>query len=394
MRRVQVPQPGGRRELDELIGRIASTPLNRRRPLWEMYFVEGMAAGRVAVITKIHHALADGVASANLMARAMEWPESSVPEHDLATVNGAPSTARLLFVALRDHLGQIARMPSVLKASLVGVARLSQRVATRAGHPRDARAFRPSTTFMNHKLSSRRVFGSATLALAEVKQMSKDLGITVNDLVLATVTGALRELLHRYDGGADRPIIASVPISTDTSRDRITGNQLSTMLVTLPVHVSDPGQRVALIRQATMIAKENYQLLGPETVGFWVDYAPPTAARLTFLWMSRRRRKNPLFNLTVSNVPGPRERGRVAGAVVSEIYSVGPLAAGSGMNITVWSYVDQLNIAVIADDVTLGDAHEATDAVLRAFAEIRRSIGAESTISEVHTALPPATAAN
>lgn len=229
------------------------------------------------------------------------------------------------------------------------------------------------------------------MPLIDVKRISKRLGITVNDLVLATTAGALRELLLRHDGHADKPIVASVPISTDTSPDRVSGNQLSTMLVSLPVHVADPLERVALTRAATDVAKENYQLLGPKTVGSWLDYAPPAVARATFRWMARRDNKNQLLNLTVSNVPGPRERGRVAGAVVSEIYSVGPLAAGSGMNITVWSYVDQLNISVLADDRTLRDAHEATESMIRAFTEIASSAGCQDMPTDVCSAMPPVT---
>jgi hypothetical protein len=182
-----------------------------------------------------------------------------------------------------------------------------------------------------------------------------------------------------------------VPTSTDTSPDRIAGNALSGMLVSLPVHIDDPLERVRLTSVATGIAKENYQLLGPEIISRWAAYLPPVVAPSLFRWLSRRDAQNKLMNVPISNVPGPRERGRIAGATMSEIYSVGPLTPGSGMNVTVWSYVDQLNISVICDDHTLSDPHEATDAMMHAFGEIRRAVGLSADLAPVETAMAPAT---
>jgi diacylglycerol O-acyltransferase len=252
---------------------------------------------------------------------------------------------------------------------------LQRRARQRRRHPDLADRFKPPPTFLNRKISAGRTFATATLSLDEVKATSKRLDVTINDVVLAIAAGGLRQLLLAHDGRADNALIASVPAATDTSPDRITGNELSTMLVSLPVQVADPLERLRLVQTATRIAKEDNELLGPKTVGNWLRYVPPAITRATFRWTSRRDAPNQLFNLIVSNVPGPRERGRIAGAVVTEIYSVGPLAAGSAMNITVWSYVDQLNISVLSDDQTFDDIHEASDALVRAFVEIRQAAG-------------------
>lgn len=257
-----------------------------------------------------------------------------------------------------------------------------------------ARQFNPPAIFVNHKLSPVRTFASATLSLAEVKETGRLLGVTINDLVLAIAAGGLRELLLRYDGRAEEPIIASVPVATDTSPDRITGNALSTMLVSLPVQFDDPLEQVRLTSMATRAAKENNELLGPGTIGRWLEYVPPIATRTTFRWIPKREKRNQLLNVIVSNVPGPRERGRIAGAVVSEIYSVGPLAAGSAMNFTVWSYVDQLNISVLADDQTIEGTHEATVALTHAFSRIRRAAGFPATSTQVGHTMPNALLAN
>jgi diacylglycerol O-acyltransferase / wax synthase len=388
LRRVRVRPPGGRRELDEVIGNIASTPLDRGRPLWEFHFAEGMAGDRCAIIGKIHHALADGVASANLLARLMDLDGPTQDERDNDTTCVAPSKAELLRAAGRDHAQQLAALPGVITDAVSGVRRLRRRARERGEHPDLARLGHAPPTFMNHVVSPVRTFATATLSLAQVKQTSKQLGITINDAVMAMVAGALRELMLRYDRRADRPIIASVPASTDRSRHRISGNELGGMAVSLPTHIGDPLERVRVASLATGIAKENNELFGPELYGKLITYLPPFAAPAAFRWLARRDARNTLFNVPVSNVAGPRTRGHLAGASVSEIYSAGPLIAGCGINITVWSYVDQLNVSVLADDRTVDNAHEVTGAVVHAFAEIRLAAGFSEALATVESAMP------
>jgi diacylglycerol O-acyltransferase / wax synthase len=392
LRRVQVPAPGGRRELDQVIGQVASTPLDRSRPLWEFHFAEGIADQRFALIGKIHHALADGVASANLLARAMDLDGPVQNERDGYDVCVPPSKAELLRAAGRDHARQVAEFTGVIKDALSGFRRLRRRSRERGEQPDLARPLQAPPTFINHVISPVRTFATATLSLAQVKETSKHLQISINAIVLAMAAGALRELLLRYDGRADRPLVASVLASTDKSLDRITGNQLSGMPVSLPVHIDDPLERVRLTAVSAAIAKENHELLGPDIYERLARYLPPLVAPPSFRWLSRNAGHNKLFNLPISNVAGPRERGRFAGAPVSEIYSAGPLPPGCGTNITVWSYVDQLNISVIADDHTLADTHEATDAMIHSFSEIRSATGLSGELTEVRTAMPQATA--
>lgn len=386
VRRTQVEAPGGRKEFDELVGQIASTPLDRSRPLWEFHFVEGMADGRYAVVGKVHHALADGVASANLMARALDLAAAEL-ETDYTTASSSMSKSQLLFAAGRDHLQQLGQIPKLIKNTAGGVSRVRHRARERGRHPAMARNFNPPDTFMNHVVSPGRTFASATLSLSEIKETCKLLHVTVNELILAMTAGALRELLIHYDGAANTPIIGSVPVSLDTEADRISGNDLGGMMVSLPVQIGDPLERVRLTQTASGIAKENFRLLGPSLLGRWTAYTPPPLASPLFRWLARHDGPNKLFNVPISNVPGPRERGRIAGAPISEIYSVGPVMAGSGMNITVWSYVDQVNISVIADDLTLHDPHEATDEMVTALSVIRVAAGLPPASLAIATAM-------
>ncbi|WP_167107747.1 wax ester/triacylglycerol synthase family O-acyltransferase [Mycobacterium sp. DL592] len=385
----RVAQPGGRRELDEAIGQIASTPLDRTRPLWEMYFVEGLANGRIAVVGKIHHALADGVASGNLMARGMDLQEGPDPDQDYRT-DPAPTRGELIRSAFADHMRQIARVPATVKYTADGLARV--RRSARKLSPELTMPFTPPPSFLNHVLTPERRFATATLALADVKETSKHLGVTLNDIVLATAAGALRSLLLRYDGVADHPLLASVPVSFNFDPDRVSGNYFTGMMVALPVEVADPLERVRQTHDAAVLAKEGHHLVGPELISRWSAYLPPAPAQALFKWLSAKDGQNKVMNLPISNVPGPRQRGRVGGAQVTEIYSVGPLTAGSGLNITVWSYVDQLNISVLTDGATVDDPHEVTDAMLTAFAEIRSAAGLSAELTVVETAMAQATA--
>ncbi|MDT5065275.1 MAG: diacylglycerol O-acyltransferase / wax synthase, partial [Mycobacterium sp.] len=316
VRPYRLESPGGRRELDEAVGRIASTALDRSRPLWEMYFIEGLANGRIAVLGKIHHALADGVASANLLARGMDL-QAGPDDRDSYATDPAPTRPELVRTAFGDHLRQIGRLPGMMRYTAQGVGRV--RRSSKKLSPELTRPFTPPPSFMNHRVDAQRKFATATLALADVKQTGKKLDATINDMVLAMSTGALRQLSLKYDGHADHPLLASVPVSFDFSRDRISGNRFSGVMMTLPVQLTDPVERVRAVHHAAVDAKETHNLLGPELVSRWSAYFPPAPAERLFHWLAEKDGQNKVLNIPISNVPGPREPGRVGGALVTEI---------------------------------------------------------------------------
>ena len=385
VRPYRVETPGGRRQLDKAVGEIASRPLDRSRPLWEMYFIEGLANGRIAVLGKIHHALADGVASANLLARGMDLQGGSQADRNSYAADPAPSKSELMRSAFADHMRQIGRLPGVMRYTAQGVRRV--RNSSRKLSPELTRPFTPPPSFMNHRVDAQRKFATATLALADVKETARHLGVKINDMVLAISAGALRQLSFKYDAHADHPLLASVPVSFDFSPDRISGNRFTGVMMVVPIELDDPLERVQAVHDAAMNAKEAHYLLGPELVSRWSAYFPPAPAEWLFRWLASKDGQNKVLNIPISNVPGPREPGRVGGALVTEIYSVGPLTTGSGLNITVWSYVDQLNVSVLSDGRTLEDPHELTDEMINAFIEIRRAAGLPEELTVVESAM-------
>ncbi|QQW37347.1 WS/DGAT/MGAT family O-acyltransferase [Mycobacterium marinum] len=369
----RLPEPGGRRELDEAIGEIGSTPLAHDRPLWEMYFVEGLAGNKIAVVGKIHHALMDGIGASNLMALAMGLHPA--PDVGPRPPDRLPPKRQLIGLAIADHFRHRNRIPKAISytvKSLVRIRRSPYKFSTILRRPCPSRP-----TFMNHLLTSpKRRFAMATVPLAAAKATCNHFGITINELVLAMSTGALRTLLLRYDGKA-QPVLAVIPVSLDMSADRISGNYADALSIALPADVDDPIERLKACRQSAMSSKERQRLRGPKLSNYWLDCAPPLIAKGFISLASSPIATGRMPNLTISNVPGPVERGRIGGGLVTDIYSVGHLAPWSGLNITVWSYCDQLNISVLTDDSTVKDPYEVTDAILSEFKNIGHRAGVD-----------------
>lgn len=251
-----------------------------------------------------------------------------------------------------------------------------------------AKPLNPPDTFMNHRLGPGRRFASTSMSLADVREVSKVLDLKLNDVVLGLTAGAIRRALMVHDRTAARPLIASVPVSLDASPDRISGNRLSSLFVSLPVDVPDPVQRCRAANLAATHAKQAHSRVGPELMSDWLDFLPPEPGRTGFAWLSRRSRRSRLMNLPVSNVRGPNRQRFVHGAPITELYSAGPLSAGCAVNITVWSYVDQLNFSMLADTLTIGEPHEMTGWLLAELADLRAAVALSDRGASASSVLP------
>jgi diacylglycerol O-acyltransferase len=385
VRRIGVPPPGGGREMDDVIAEIASWPLDRSRPLWEIWLLEGLSpeiAGGgtgtyVGFLAKIHHSVADGVAAAALLANVMASGPEDVdppPPTEPWRAEPMPRPWRLLLDAIRDLLTSLARMPALLRRTVPRVRAVSRHRKTS-----DVVMPRPildtARTPFNGSLTAHRSFATATVKLADLKTVKAAFGVTVNDVVLAMVAGSLRAWLDKRGALPDRALVAGVPVSTDDpdAVARLGGNKVSNMFTSLCTDIEDPVERVAAIHAITKEAKVVHNLLGADMLADWSEYTPPRP----YAWLMRQygrfnlaERHRPPINLVVSNVPGPREPLYVAGAQMVGIWSVGPILEGIGLNVTVWSYRDALNIGVIACREHIQDPHEVTDGMADALAEL------------------------
>jgi WS/DGAT/MGAT family acyltransferase len=380
IRAVALPAPGGPAELDAVLSEIASRPLDRTRPLWEMQVITGLENSQVALATKMHHALADGLASSNLLARATEpISDEELAKHPPAPPDPLPSKTTMLRMAMVDHAIRLRLLPGLVARTVVGLRRL--RAHGPCPDPHSANVLKPPRTFLNRTLSERRGFTTLCLPLGEVREIKSALGVTLNDVVLSLAAGMLRRLLLEVEGRADEPLVASVAVSTDPSPTRIHGNRISGTFASLPVQLADPVQRCRSASAAATVAKQQHRLLGPELVQDWLEYLPPRPFQWYARNAARRRRADRAparMNVVVSNVRGPREQISIAGYPVTSFRSVGPLYEGCGLNVTVWSYHDQLNFSVLADPDLLPDLTLVPEGIREEFRALQAAVSALS----------------
>ena len=380
LKRAEVPMPGGTREMDAVIGEIASTPLKRDRPLWEIWALEGLQDGHVAFVAKIHHALADGVAAAALMANILSVdPEPADPAPPAEPWRGEPipGARELQRDASRARRAGLRGIPALYKRTRAGGRELAKhRETATVRTPRPIRDV-PHTSF-NGPLSPNRAFATTTLPLDDFKKVKSALGVTLNDVVLAVAGGSVRRYLDASGERLDRSLVAGVPVSTDKPEDvaRLGGNKVANMFTTLATDIADPVERVRAIHEVTKEAKVAQNILGADTMANWLEYAPSRPFNWFMRQYSSRRwaaRHRPPINMVVSNVPGPRSPLYIAGARLAAVYSVGPILEGIGLNVTVWSYIDQMNFAAIACRDLLPEVHKITDGIHDALDELLKA---------------------
>ncbi|MGD0287843.1 MAG: wax ester/triacylglycerol synthase family O-acyltransferase [Acidimicrobiales bacterium] len=346
VRRACLPWPGGRSELEQFVGQMVGLPLDRQRPLWELYVVEGLEEGLQAIVVKMHHAAIDGVSGAELTAAWLDLeagPRPEVGEADDWQPESVPGEIDLLF----DAWAQLASSPA--KAART-TRRCTEAVLRVSEHNRDSEALPPPLPFSAPRTSlnlaitpHRRVcFGEA--ALEDLRTVKNHFECTVNDVVLALCAGALRRYLLARGEIPEEPLIALVPRSVRAEEDRLSGgNRLSAMLTSLATDIADPIVRLRTISAAMSEAKSQESLIGAYVLTDWMQFTPPAligaAARL-ITSMRLFDHVRPAFNVTISNIPGPPFPLFLAGARVAGIYPLGPVVEGAGLNMTVMSYCD------------------------------------------------------
>ena len=381
--RAALPAPGGMPELHDMISQIMCHRLDRSRPMWELWMLTGLQDGRVAVVHKIHHCLADGAATVRYLGRVLEQQaqlQSPVAPSKPLRPAPLPGGWRLLWDALRDHVNSdIRQFPAFLKVMWQSGARLlafhrdvGSPTVQRLAHP-------PPRTRLNHALSARRSFTTRQIPLQEVKAVAHTLGGTINDMVLALSAAAIRDYLLFHHDLPDEPLCTAIPVSADEpGSQRESGNRTTYLPTCLWTNIPDAAERFYAIQRATELGKQELDLMGRGTFVRLMHFLPP----LFSLWktnLKQRRRTaeradyRPMTNVIVSNVQGPAKRLSGNYGTLVDIYSMGPLVEGCGLNITVWSYAGNLNFSLMGCKKAVPDIDRLADGLFDGLASLRQS---------------------
>jgi WS/DGAT/MGAT family acyltransferase len=378
VRRSALPKPGSEEQLKELTARVQSRPLDRSRPLWEIYLVEGLADGRVGIITKTHHAMVDGVSAVDIGAVILDLtPEPR--EIPVEPWDPAPEPSGLALVT--GAVSDIVRKPAqLLDTARSGVAD-ARRITRRAGEVANGFAAALRTTArsapdspLNANIGAQRRFGMARTELDDYKRVRKEHGGTVNDVVLATVAGALRTwLLTRGESVNGKVVRAMVPVSVRTEEQQgALGNRVSSYFVDLPVGEASAVMRLHQVSYAMAGHKESGQSVGAEVLVTMSGFIAPTlhamGARLANSFTRR------LFNVVVTNVPGPQLPLYAGGAEMREVFPVVPLAKGQAVSIGLTSYNGGVYYGLNADRDSMPDVDVLAQCIEESLAELVETV--------------------
>lgn len=359
LRRAALPVPGGKRELEDFVSDIASRPLDRNHPLWEMYVVEGVDGGKWALVVKAHHVMVDGIGGnevlINLLSLTPETTPADPPEQPWEP-ELVPSDIRLFGEAVLANAMSPPRAVKGVVKTLGTVAQVvRERVRSEEDHP--FAVLGPNTVLTNTTSPNRRVaFGAVELDV--VKRVKNTFGVKVNDVVLAMTGRALRRLLIDMGDEPESQLVASVPISIRQGEGEGLGNKVAGMTVPLADDEDDPVEQLQRIHQIAGKAKEHLGAITADLLTDWTEFTTPTLAAQAFRFysgMNLSRRHRPVANITISNVPGPPFPLYIAGSRMDSMYPMGPVVHGQGINVTVVSYLDKMFLGAISDRSVLAD---------------------------------------
>jgi diacylglycerol O-acyltransferase / wax synthase len=373
VRHSALPSPGSEEQLRHLAGRVFSQQLDRTKPLWELWLVQGLTRKRFALVSKTHHALVDGVSGVDIATVLFDLkpvPEPVHAEHDWVPA-APPSSTELAAKGVEG----LAKLPLAAARRLERALENPRDTLAKAGDLAEAIG-EVAWTFadpaprvpLNVEIGSHRRFFWVRSDLAQFKGIKDALGGTVNDVVLTVVAGGVREWLHARGIRTEAlEIRAQVPVSIRPKDERgHLGNRIAAMRASLPVYIEDPVQRLQKVRAQMRDLKESKQALGAEAISRFNDFAPPTllaqAARINF---STR-----LFNLVVTNVPGPQMPIYLLGRELEDVFPVGFLPPHQALFVAIMSYNGGINFGLLADYDSMDDVEVVADGIERALADL------------------------
>lgn len=347
LRHSALPAPGGMKELEILVSRLHGTLLDRSRPMWEMHFIEGIEGGKkYAVYFKMHHALIDGVGGMRLMESCL----SSKQDKKLPPPWGArsrkpkkskptPQLSELLATVFDNALTQARTVPQITRA-YARLAREAVKQETSLGVP-----YKAPRSILNQPITGQRRFTVKSFDLDRIKTLGKSLGATLNDVVMAMCGSAMRIYLLEHDALPSKPLVADVPVSIRPADGGSSGNAISFILANMGTELDDPAERLKAIQESMTEGKNLLQGMSREAIMNYTmtAMAPFTAGQAAGISFKRR----PMFNVVISNVPGPKSHLYMNGARLEEVYPVSLLFHGQALNFTITSYVDTLDFGLI-----------------------------------------------
>lgn len=377
IRRYTVPTPGHFGQLEELVGRLHSNPLDRSRPLWEIYILDGLADGRIAEYAKFHHAGFDGAAAMaflqslyDLTPTPRQVPPPSHSDDDDETIDPFKLMGLVYTNAVRQYLRAMQAIPDFLKA---WTKLTLPDPATFKREPAEIPHLAPATR-LNVSITSQRSYAARTVSLAEMKRVAKANGITINDVVLAMCSGALQRYLQEKEDLPRESLTAFVPVSVRNSGDTEMNNQVFGMICSLATDVLDPMKRLEVIHESAQKAKRFTETIKSAVMNILSPWGAPFIMHGLMEMLGHHHladRTRPLANLTVSNTVGPPVPLYLAGAKMVASYPLSIPTHGSALNITVESYCDNLDIGLTACRHTVPDVRKLGDYVVAALEELK-----------------------
>ena len=373
VRRSALPKPGNIDQLRDLVARLQSRQLDRARPLWEMYLVEGLSDGRIAIITKTHHAMVDGVSAIDIGALILDLtPEVRETERTDWTPHPEPSGLSLVAGAVTDLVRSPATVVDNVRNTVTDArANAGKILAAVGGIAAVARGGQAPSSPLNAPIGIARRYGTAATDLDDYKRIRKTHGGTVNDVVLATVSGALRTWMQTRGENVGRSsnVRAMVPVSTRTTDEKGShGNRVSSYFVDLPVGEPSAVMRLHQVSYAMGGLKESSQSVGAESLVRMSGFAPPAVHSMGARLVSTVSRR--LFNVVVTNVPGPQFPLYANGAEMLEVYPVVPLAKGQVVTIGLTSYNGGVYYGLNADRDAMPDVDVLASCIEESLAEL------------------------
>ena len=349
-----LPEPGGPEQLDSACARLASQPLDRRRPLWRITLIDGLADGRQGLILELHHALMDGAAIVTTLARlfSQEEPKTAPLPWKPSRI---PGRVRLVAGALAHDARALTRLPELIRRTRHATVALRQRRAVTGVKVPRAGIDTPASA-INRGFTCDRHYARASLPLNDVLAVTRVAKVTVNDVALAVVGGALRGYLQQRGALPGQPLVANIPVGIKESgtMPRTQANRFSRLTTSLATNVADAWDRLQTVSAVTAEAKARLDLAGRELLADWLEYLPPIIAVPTVRRSesARRRPGKRRFsldsNVVVSNLRGPSVPWQLGSTVVEEMYLAGPPNSGVGVNFALCDYAGRLRFGILA----------------------------------------------